>query len=36
VLVLDDRSLSGILIGMTFLNRLRRYSVESGTLILEQ
>jgi aspartyl protease family protein len=35
-LVLDDQALEGILIGMNFLNRLRRYSVEGGTLIMEQ
>lgn len=34
--VLEDESLRGILIGMNFLNRLRRFGVESGTLILEQ
>ena len=35
-IVLDDRSLSGALVGMSFLSRLKRYSVESGTLALEQ
>jgi len=34
--VLDDDALGVILIGMNFLNQLRRYGVESGTLILEQ
>ena len=34
--VLDDKALSGTLIGMTFLNRLRRYQVENGALLLEQ
>ena len=35
-LVLDDRSLSDILIGVNFLSRLKRYSVESGALVMEQ
>lgn len=34
--VLDDRALSGTLVGMSFLSRLKRYSVEGGTLALEQ
>lgn len=34
--VLDDNALSGTLIGMTFMNRLRRYEVENGALMLEQ
>lgn len=34
--VLDDRALSGTLVGMSFLSRLKRYSVEDGTLALEQ
>lgn len=34
--VLDDKALSGTLIGMTFMNRLRRYEVENGALLLEQ
>lgn len=34
--VLDDRALSGTLVGMSFLSRLRRYSVEDGMLVLEQ
>ena len=34
--VLDDRALSGTLVGMSFLSRLKRYSVEDGTLVLEQ
>jgi aspartyl protease family protein len=35
-LVLEDSALDVILIGMNFLNRLKRFGVESGTLILEQ
>lgn len=34
--VLDDAALSGTLIGMSFLKRLRHYSVKDGTLVLEQ
>jgi len=34
--VLDDRALSGTLVGMSFLSRLKRYSVEGGMLVLEQ
>jgi aspartyl protease family protein len=34
--VLEDDALGVILIGMSFLNQLRRFGVESGTLILEQ
>jgi len=34
--VLDDSALSGTLVGMSFLSRLKRYSVEGGTLVLEQ
>lgn len=34
--VLDDAALSGTLIGMSFLNNLRRYQVENGRLLLEQ
>lgn len=34
--VLDDEALSGTLIGMTFMNRLRRFAVENGALVLEQ
>ena len=34
--VLDDRALSGTLIGMSFLSRLRRFHVEDGALALEQ
>ena len=34
--VLDDRALSGTLVGMSFLSRLKRYSVEGGALALEQ
>lgn len=36
VAVLDDSALSGVLIGMSFLNRLSHYSVEDGALVLEQ
>ncbi len=35
-MVLEDRSLSGTLIGMSFLNRLASFRVESGTLLMEQ
>lgn len=35
-LVLDDEALSGTLIGMTFLQRLDKYSVENGSLLLVQ
>jgi aspartyl protease family protein len=34
--VLRDNSLSGVLLGMSFLKRLRRFEVDSGTLILTQ
>ena len=34
--VLEDEALSGTLVGMSFLNRLRKYHVENGALILEQ
>ncbi len=34
--ILDDDALSGTLVGMSFLSRLGRYSVEEGTLVLEQ
>jgi len=34
--VLEDEALDTILIGMSFLNRLSRYQVEDGTLLLEQ
>lgn len=34
--VLDDEALGGTLIGMSFLNRLRKFGVENGTLLLEQ
>ncbi len=34
--VLDDRALSGTLIGMSFLNRLKAYRVENGALVMEQ
>jgi aspartyl protease family protein len=35
-LVLEDRALADTLIGMTFLNRLARYQVENGALLLVQ
>lgn len=35
-LVLEDDALSGTLIGMSFLGRLKRLQVENGTLVLEQ
>lgn len=35
-LVLDDQALQTVLIGMSFLNRLRSFSYESGTLVLER
>lgn len=34
--VLDDSALEQPLIGMSFLNRLRRYGVEAGRLVMEQ
>jgi aspartyl protease family protein len=34
--VMDDKALSGTLIGMNFLNRLGKYQVENGTLLLVQ
>lgn len=34
--VLDDKALSGTLVGMSFLSRLRRYQVEGAELTLEQ
>ena len=34
--VMDDRALSGTLIGMNFLNRLGKYQVQNGTLLMEQ
>ena len=34
--VLDDRALSGTLVGMSFLKGLRRFQVENGRLLLEQ
>lgn len=34
--VLDDRALSGTLLGMSFLNQLRSFKVEDGELILKQ
>lgn len=35
-MVLDDRALSGTLIGMSFLRRLTVFRVENGALVLEQ
>lgn len=35
-LVLEDKALSATLVGMTFLQRLSRYSVEDGALLLVQ
>lgn len=34
--VLDDKALRDTLVGMSFLSRLKRYSVEDGALALEQ
>lgn len=34
--VLEDRALSGTLVGISFLNRLARYQVENGMLMLAQ
>ncbi len=34
--IIDDKSLSGTLLGMSFLNQLRSFRVESGELILKQ
>ena len=36
VAVLEDESLDGALLGMSFLNKLRRFSVERGALVLER
>ncbi|MBO6637134.1 MAG: TIGR02281 family clan AA aspartic protease [Roseitalea sp.] len=35
-LVLEDRALNTVLIGMSFMNRLRSFSYENGTLILKR
>jgi aspartyl protease family protein len=35
-MVLEDKALSGTLVGMTFLNRLASFRVESGALVMEQ
>ncbi len=35
-IVLRDEALSGILLGMSFLKRLRHYEVANGALILTQ
>lgn len=34
--VLDDEALEGTLVGMSFLDQLRRFEVENGSLLLEQ
>ncbi|MDQ2632883.1 MAG: TIGR02281 family clan AA aspartic protease [Pseudomonadota bacterium] len=34
--VLEDKALDGTLIGVSFLNRLAKYQVENGSLLLEQ
>jgi aspartyl protease family protein len=34
--VMDDKALSGTLVGMSFLNRLGKYQVENGTLLMVQ
>lgn len=35
-MVLEDRALNKILVGMSFLSRLQKFQVEGGTLLLEQ
>ena len=35
-MVLEDRALSGTLVGMSFLNRLASFRVENGALVMEQ
>lgn len=35
-MVLEDRALSTVLIGMSFMNRLRSFSYENGTLVLKR
>jgi aspartyl protease family protein len=35
-MVLEDRALSGTLVGMSFLRRLASFRVENGTLVMEQ
>jgi len=35
-MVLEDKALSGTLVGMSFLRRLQSFRVESGTLVMEQ
>ncbi len=35
-LVLEDKALSGVLVGMTFLNRLRAFQVEGSRLVMQQ
>ena len=34
--IVDDKSLDGVLLGMSFLGQLDKFSVENGTLILKQ
>ena len=34
--VLEDDALETVLVGMSFLNRLKRFQVEDGGLLLEQ
>lgn len=34
--VMDDKALSGTLVGMSFLSRLGKYQVENGTLMMMQ
>lgn len=35
-LVLEDRALDGVLIGMSFMNRLRSFEFENGTMLLRR
>lgn len=35
-LVLEDKALDSVLVGMSFLNRLSKFQVESGALVLQQ
>jgi aspartyl protease family protein len=34
--VLDDKALDGILVGMSFLNRLSKFEVQNGALVMQQ
>lgn len=36
VVILEDKALSGTLVGMSFLSRLKKYQVENGALLLVQ